>query len=398
MNQKLKVAVFNTQPPHLYFGGVERRIVDVAKQLANEVETTVYSGTKNGFNKKTAINGTTFVPCFSTDMLYPLDNWVFNRSLSRRVNTIEADVYEAHTVSGYKFLKALKKRKSNKSFIQTIHGVLEDEYIQSSKSVSPSLRMKLANWGMRHLAGIEKAAAREATLIVTVSGYSAQKIVELYGVEEAKIRVVPNGVDTQRFKPIEDCDKIREGIDGNSKHLVLFVGNLIPRKGVHFLIEAAKQVTKESKDTKFVVVGDGPLKSHLSSYSKEMGVANNFIFLQNVDDATLPAIYNCADIVASPSIQEGQGVTLLEAQATAKPVVAFNVTAINEVVKNKETGLLIKPDSHELADTILYLLSNKPLREKMGSSGRKFVYENFSLNTCAKKMLQVYSEASKSLG
>jgi len=110
MNGKLKVAVFNTQPPHLYFGGVERRIVETAKLLVNEVDTTVYSGTKKGFNKTTVIDGTTFIPCFSTDMLYPLDNWVFNRSISGMFDTINADVYEAHTVSGYKLLKLLKTR------------------------------------------------------------------------------------------------------------------------------------------------------------------------------------------------------------------------------------------------------------------------------------------------
>ena len=80
-------------------------------------------------------------------------------------------------------------------------------------------------------------------------------------------------------------------------------------------------------------------------------------------------------------------------------LIAMNQESLNVFIKRiKETGLLIKPDSHELADTILYLLSNKLLREKMGSSGRKFVSEKFSLDTCAKKMLQVYSEASKTLG
>ena len=393
MDKKLKVAVFNTQPPHLYYGGVERRIIDIAKRLTNEVETTVYSGTKRGFKKTTTINGTTLVPCYSTDIVYPLDNWVFNRSISKKVDEIETDVYEAHNVSGYKFLRKLKKRKSSKPFIQTIHGVLAEEYIQSTKNVSQSLRMKLASYAMKHLAGIEESAARDATLIVTVSRYSAQKIVELYGVDETKIRVVPNGVDSQRFKPIEDSNKVKESIDGDSKHLVLFVGNLIPRKGIHFLIEAAKQVTKEDEETKFVVVGNGPLKDQLINYAKELGVANNFIFMQNIDDAALPAIYNCADIFVSPSIQEGQGITLLEAQATAKPVVAFDVAAVNEVVKNNETGLLVNPDSKELADSILKLLSNELLREKMGRSGRKIVSENFSLDVCAQKMLKVYSEA-----
>ena len=397
MNGKLKLAVFNTQPPHLYFGGVERRIVETAKLLLNEVDMTVYSGTKKGFNKTTVIDGTTYVPCFSTDKLYPLDNWVFNRTISGMVDTIEADIYEAHTVSGYGLLKALKKRKISKPFIHTIHGVLADEYIQSSKSVSPSLRMKLSNVFMRRLAKTEKEAAKQATLIVTVSRYSAQKIVQLYEVAETKIRIVPNGVNPQKFKPIEDCEKVKHLIGVNGEQVILFVGNLIPRKGLHFLIEAAKQVIKENKETRFVVVGDGPLKNHLISYSEEQGVSDNFVFLGDVAEDMLPRLYNCADVFASPSIQEGQGISLLEAQATAKPVVAFNVTAINEIVKNNETGLLVKPDSHELANAISSLLSDKPLREKMGRSGREFVSKNYSWNICAQKMLQIYSEASENL-
>ena len=395
MNQKLKVAVLNTQPPHLYFGGVERRIVETAKRLADRVDTTVYSGTKRGFKETAVVDGITVVPCFSTDRLYPLDNWVFNRSLSGMVDTIEADVYEAHTVSGYGFLKALRKHEVGKPFIQTVHGVLADEHIQSSKTVSPSLRTKLSNVFMGRLAGIEKEAAKEATLIVTVSQYSAQKLVQLYGVDEEKIRIVPNGVDTQRFKPTEDCKKIGDIIGGDCEHVVLFVGNLIPRKGLHYLVEAAKQVVKDGVDTKFVVVGDGPLKSHLISYSREQGVLDRFVFLGYVPEEMLHQLYNCADVFVSPSVQEGQGITLLEAQATAKPVVAFNVTAITEVVKNGETGLLVEPNSNELADAILTLISDESLREKMGRSGREFVSESFSWDVCAQKMFQVYSEAAE---
>jgi len=395
MKKKLKLAVFNTQPPHLYFGGVERRIIEIAKRLTNVVDTAVYSGTKRGFSEVTEIDGATFIPCFSSDLLYPLDNWVFNRTISKMISTIKADIYEAHAVSGYKFLKSLQKRGIPKPFIQTIHGVLADEYIQSFRSKSPSLRMKLSKTFMKYLAGIEKEAAREATLIVTVSRYSANKIIQMYNVEDEKIRIVPNGVDTQRFKPDEDCSKVKQKIDGNSKYFILFVGNLIPRKGLQFLIEAAKQVLKENRETKFVVVGDGPLKNHLVSYSKDQGVSKYFVFLSNVPEALLHKLYNCADIFVSPSIQEGQGITLLEAQATAKPVVAFNVSAINEVVKNNETGLLVKPDSLELANAISHLLSNPSLRKRMGRSGREYVSENFSWNIQAQNMFKVYSETSE---
>jgi phosphatidylinositol alpha-1,6-mannosyltransferase len=107
----------------------------------------------------------------------------------------------------------------------------------------------------------------------------------------------------------------------------------------------------------------------------------------------LPALYNCADVFALPSIQEGQGIALLEAQATAKPVVAFDVGGVSEAMVDKETGLLVKPDSRKLADAILKLLSSWSLREKMGVKGREFVSNNFSWDICAQKMLQVYREA-----
>ena len=81
---KFRLAVFNTQPPHLYFGGVERRIIETSNRLQTQADITVYSGTKAGFKKPANINGVSFVPCYSTDRLFPLDNWFFNRSLYKK--------------------------------------------------------------------------------------------------------------------------------------------------------------------------------------------------------------------------------------------------------------------------------------------------------------------------
>ncbi len=391
--KKLSLAVFNTQPPHLYFGGVERRIVETTKKFRNEVGTTVYSGTKAGFRKPASVNGVTFVPCFSTDALFPVDNWFFNRTLSGAVDAIKADVYEAHTVSGYGFLRALKKRNIKKPFVQTIHGVLADEYVQSLQSGFPTFRAKLANRIMWQLSKLEGESAKNATLIVTVSKYSSEKTVQFYDADKAKIRIVPNGVDLQRFKPSESCEKIKRQIGIDSKLCVLFVGRLIPRKGLPFLIEAAKHIVKEFKETIFVIVGDGPLKNHLRAYLEEINLSGNFVFLGDVNENVLPTLYNCADVFALPSIQEGQGIALLEAQATAKPVVAFDVGGVSEAMVDKETGLLVKPDSRELADAILKLLSSWSLREKMGVKGREFVSNDFSWDICAQRMLQVYREA-----
>ena len=391
---KFRLAVFNTQPPHSYFGGVERRIIETAKRLRDQADITVYSGTKAGFKKPMDINGVTFVPCYSTDRIFPLDNWFFNRSIAKKTSAIDADVYEAHAVSGYGLVKALNKQGTKRPFVHTIHGVLADEYEQARENGYQSFRGRIANYFMHRLAKLEAETAKNATLIVTISKYSLEKIENYYGVDAAKVRIVPNGVDPEKFKPLEDREAVKRQFGLGDDPCVLFVGSLIPRKGLPFLVEAAEKIVKKYSGTKFVIVGEGPLKNQLLSNLETANLSGNFKFLGNVKEDMLTALYNCADVFALPSIQEGQGIVLLEAQASAKPVVAFDVGGVNEAVRNGETGLLVKRgSSEELADALLKLLSDKALREKMGASGRRFVTENFTWDICAQKMLNVYHEA-----
>ena len=391
---KFRLAVFNTQPPHLYFGGVEKRIIETAKRLQNQADITIYSGTKAGFKESTIIDGVSFVPCYSTDRIFPLDNWFFNRSISKKAGAIAADVYEAHAVSGYGLLKALNNHGIKKPFVHTIHGVLADEYEQARENRYQSFRGRIANYFMHQLAKLEEETAKNATLIVTISKYSLEKIQKYYAVDEAKVRIVPNGVDPEKFKPFEDQAAVKRQFGLGNEPCVLFVGSLIPRKGLPFLVEAAKKIVKEYRETKFIIVGEGPLRNQLLKKLEAANLSGNFTFLGNVKEDMLPAVYNCADVFALPSIQEGQGIVLLEAQASAKPVVAFDVGGVNEALLNGETGLLVKRGSiDKLADAIMKLLSDTALREKMGSNGRRFVTENFTWDICAQKMLNVYHEA-----
>jgi glycosyltransferase involved in cell wall biosynthesis len=391
---KFRLAIFNTQPPHLYFGGVEKRIMETCKRLQTETDITVYSGTKAGFKEPTAINSVSFVPCYSTDKLFPLDNWFFNRSLTKKASAINADVYEAHAVSGYGFPKALQKQGFNKPFIHTIHGVLADEYEQAKQNGYPSFRGRIANQFMHQLAKLEEKTAHNSTLIVTISNYSLEKIQKNYGVDPSKIRIVPNGADTEKFKPTQNPKASRQQFGLGNESVVLFVGSLIPRKGLHNLIEAAKKIVKEQPGTRFLIVGKGPLKQQLTASIEAANLSGSFNFLGNVKNELLPNVYNCSDVFVLPSIQEGQGIVLLEAQASGKPVVAFNIGGVDEAVRNAETGLLVKRgNNEELADALLRLLSDKALREKMGANGRKFVMENFTWDICTQKMLKVYREA-----
>jgi glycosyltransferase involved in cell wall biosynthesis len=390
---KFRLAIFNTQPPHLYFGGVEKRIMETSKRLQTEADTTIYSGTKAGFKEPVKIEGVNFFPCYSTDRLFPLDNWFFNRSLTKNIHAINADVYEAHAVSGYGFPKALEKQRIKKAFIHTIHGVLADEFEQNKKNGYDSFRTRIANSFMHRLAKLEEETANKATLIVTIGNYSLEKIQKHYGIDQSKVRIVPNGVDTEKFKPNENLQAIRTQFGLRNEPTVLFVGSLIQRKGLHFLVEAAKKIVKEQPDTKFLIVGEGPLKKQLTISIETANLLGSFKFLGNIKDDLLPSVYNCADVFVLPSIQEGQGIVLLEAQASGKPVVAFDVGGVNEAVHNKETGLLVERDNSDaLMDGLMKLLLDKPLRDKMGANGRRFVTKNFTWDICAQKMLTVYHE------
>lgn len=391
---KFNLAVFNTQPPHLYFGGVERRIMETTKRLQAEADVTIYSGTKAGFKASTNINGSIVVPCKSTDRVFPLDNFFFNRSLTKDASTLKADVYEAHAVSAYGLPAKLNKLGVKKPFIHTIHGVLADEYEQAKMNGHQTLRGSIANRFMRYLASLEKQTAKNATLIVTISEYSLEKMQQYYDVDADKIRIVSNGVDIEEFKPIDNVSTTKHQFGLGNEQCILFVGSLIPRKGLAFLIEAAKKVVAVHADTKFIVVGDGPLRGQIDSSLKAANLTNNFKFIRSVEEDELPTLYNLADIFVLPSIQEGQGIVLLEAQASGKPVVAFNTGGVKEAVRNGKTGLLVeRGDNGGLAEGLLKLLDNKSLREEMGAEGRRFVSENFTWDICAQRMLKVYHEA-----
>jgi glycogen(starch) synthase len=391
---KFRLAVFNTQPPHLYFGGVERRIIETTKRLSSQAVVTIYSGTKADFRESATIDGVRLVPLHSSDRLFPFDNSSFNRSLAKAAASIDADIYEAHAVSGYGLLRKMTKQGVKKPFVHVVHGVLADEYEQARIGGYQNVRGRVANYFMYRLAKLEEETAKGASLVVTISNYSLAKMKQYYGVDESKVRIVPNGVDPEKFKPAVDSSEAKRQFGLSEEPCVLFVGSLIPRKGLSFLVKAAEKIVKEHEKTKFLIVGDGPLKSKLLADVDAAGLSGGFKFMGNLKEDELAAAYDCADVFVLPSIQEGQGIVLLEAESSARPVVAFDIGGVNEAVRDGETALLVKRgDTDAMAEAISKLLADPELREKMGSNARKFVTENFTWDLCAQKMMQVYREA-----
>jgi len=205
-----------------------------------------------------------------------------------------------------------------------------------------------------------------------------------------KCRVVPFGIRTSRFDLDEagrrKVTELRDGLP-----TVLFVGRLVPYKGVEFLIRAMADI-----NARLWIVGSGPLEDSLRSLARGKGIAGRVKFLGQVSEEHLIAYYHACDVFALPSIttQEMFGLVQLEAMACRKPVISTNLpTGVPWVNQHGKTGYTVSPgNSDELAHCIRHVLSSRQLREELGEAGRARVERHFTSARMAQAMLQVYQE------
>jgi len=175
--------------------------------------------------------------------------------------------------------------------------------------------------------------------------------------------------------------------------LILYLGRLAPYKGVHYLIRAIPLILRVRPEAKFLIAGS---RRHdmldLPGMAESLGVRESVVFTGFVPDKLVPKFYACCDIFCYPSLWEGFGLPVAEAGATGKPVVAFWMCAIPEVVENGSTGLLVKPDHTQLAEAIITLLKDEKMRRKMGQEARNRISRLFSWRNMVEKTLKVYEE------
>jgi glycosyltransferase involved in cell wall biosynthesis len=203
---------------------------------------------------------------------------------------------------------------------------------------------------------------------VAPSKFTAEQFIKLFKIPKEKIRVIPEGVDLEKFNKNVDASDINEKLGNERK--ILFVGNLHPNKGVHFLIKSFALVKSRINDVKLVIVGDGPLKHYLINLTKRLNIEKDVIFAGFVNDEDLPKYYASCDIFTSASVLEGFGLIFLEAMALGKPIVAFNLASIPEVVGN--AGILVNEINHEkFANAIIKLLSHEKLYQEQSENALK---------------------------
>jgi len=298
----------------------------------------------------------------------------------RLARAMRPDVIHAHWFVPQGIVAALVGRMLRIPVVLTAHG--GDVY---------GLRGRL-------LDTLRKAVASRCEAVTVVSRDMATALPHVTSRRGDRPKVMPMGVDTQRFSG----ERAR---NGDSEQSVLFVGRLARKKGVEYLVRAFPAVLACHPAARLLVVGDGPCRGELETLSSQLRLGDHIRFAGAQPPSTLPRFYQSSRLFVGPSVvarsgdTEAFGLVFVEAMAAGCPVVATAVGGIPEVVIAGRTGLLVEPESPaSLAAAINRLLDSPAEAGRMGALARRWARRKFDWRQVARGYAGVLAQAARKNG
>jgi len=374
---RINNANYNKEYAH---GGTEIAAYQLARNIAKIEEVDIFTTSINSKDSHEVSENMT-IHRYGTVLKIASANLSFK--ILYKPLDCKIDIAHAHYNMPYSDYSALRYAKRNKvPFVVTYHA-------DAQESGGNLIR----NWAqIIYNRSLLKNVLNGADVIIATSNSYIDES-KFLGNYRDKIEVIPNGINLEEFDinlSKEECrDKLYLPHD---KKIILFFGNIVSYKGPHILLKAFSKAKVQFKDVKLVFAGRGGMQEELAKLAVELGIKSDVLFTGYVDEKLKPVYYKSADIFCLPSITmaEAFGIVNLEAMACGIPVISSKLGGIPDVVTDKETGLLVKPDDEEaLTDAIIFLLENEDIARKMGNNGKKKV-EEYSWKKIAEKTEEVY--------
>lgn len=235
--------------------------------------------------------------------------------------------------------------------------------------------------------------------IIAISEPVKEHLVKDFRVDEKRIAVIHNGIDTGYFSRPSTVDhiqiKVKLGL--GSGPVVGIVARLSDVKGHIYLIRAMKAVLEKIPGAELLIVGEGKIKEQLVKAAGNLGIQKNVIFMAQVNDTK--EVLSVMDVFVMPSLKEGLGLALMEAMALGLPVIGSAVGGIKSLIQNDYNGILVKPtDTVELSKAILGLLQNPDRAKSLGEKAMMFIQENFSQKKMVLHTERMYLECVNAAG
>jgi glycosyltransferase involved in cell wall biosynthesis len=302
---------------------------------------------------------TRIAPTFSAPRSLTLRRLLYNVQLPALLRALRYDLIVGFDIDGFLW----SGRATGTPYVCSVKGVIAEELRHERGGVRSLL------WSLSQL---ERVNARRAPVVHTTSDYCRAKIAEHYGVDRGRVRLVPEGIDLERW------DRVFDAAPGErDPFTVLCVARQYPRKHVADLLRAFVRVRERVPAAKLVIIGDGPEHAPLRALNRELGLEGAARLLGGLpDDDEVVGWYKRSGVFCLPSVQEGFGIVFLEAMASGLPIVATTAAAVPEVVPHGNAGILAPPASPEAtAEALIALLEQPHLRAQMGAFGRTYVQQ-----------------------
>jgi glycosyltransferase involved in cell wall biosynthesis len=349
-------------------GGTEKQLVELAEALPRDSYTPVIA----------VFQETEYQS--SLDLRTPV---LHIRPISTR-----ALLRSASLIHG--IVKLINKEKF--SIVQTffidasIYGALAVK-LSRTKAILIGTRRNLYFWvhNQRYSFFLYRLTSRFASTILTNSHRTLFKATAIEHIPSRKLKVIPNGIDTERYSIIPS-ERAKKELGLNGAYPVIGVlANWRPIKGLTIFLKAASIVHGRYPTSKFILAGFGPQKDELEKLTLDLELRESTIFLENQTD--LIRIISAFDIAVQPSLSESFSNVLIEYMVLGKPVVATKVGDADLIIRDRQEGLLVEPDDPErLASTILEILENGYKAKKMGILAREKVLKHYDM----KKIIRQY--------
>ena len=363
-------------------GAVEMIIYEICSFLSKKkVQSIILDNRNESFVRNEIRTMGVAVPRFPGLLLLRLTELLFGLSSARKIQKIsgkEKTIVHMHTVFTALPIVFLRNTLSKSTkLVYTSH--------------NPAWTEENIDFLNAFIREIEKFVVRKCDVVTVGTEAARAKIMKKAGLKEGNIKTVYNFVNTGKFRTKKYDWKKKNGISGR---MVLFVGKLIPNKGVEYLLRAAPAVVERFPDTHFVFVGPASFESEKKNkwleLCKELDIEDSVTFTGAVSNQELYEIYKAADAFCFPTMRETFGVVLAEAMAAGLPVISSNIPVVREVVG--DAGILVpRCDVKAIVEAIEKVLSDRKLSEVMKKKSLKRK-EMFGKNEVLQGYLDLYQE------
>lgn len=296
----------------------------------------------------------------------------FNLLFRKRINIIHSHRYKENLLALF-----LAQSMGLKQLVATLHGLPESPLHGRNGEKLIRLKTKMDYFILKYY----------FTHVVAVSQVMKRTLIQKYGFDQGKVDVIHNGTPLPLLSPSRD----------HSTHDYFHigtVGRMVPVKDFNLFLEVVTQIKRQNKKVRFSILGDGPLKEQLIQKAKDLKIEDSVEFLSPRPNPS--PYYQSLDLYLNVSLHEGIPLSILEAMACGKPVVAPKVGGIPEIISDGEQGLLVEGrEPEKFVLPCLRLIQNEDLRIMMGENASKRVVSCFSDFKMVESYNQLYQQICK---